>query len=83
MNHDRALAVKVACATQALAVHSLGEYTNPNDCFCGDNRSDPDHFRSTYAGLRFVLEATIEKLRREGITVREDLVAEIERMLNS
>lgn len=53
------------CEIVGLAYHSIGDLSEPGDCFC-NIRSDFQHHPQT---LSFVREAVLEKLKREGVKI--------------
>lgn len=62
-----------ACAILALAFHSIGDYTKPNDGFC--SRCPAQHgsvdFQSGGEVLAYVRLAVVEKLTRDGHAIHQ------------
>lgn len=62
-------AIKEACEIVSLAYHSIGDYSRPCDCLCGDNLLSILSYQNDGQTLGFVRRAVLEKLERDGISV--------------
>lgn len=67
--------VEHLCGTMGLAYHTIGDYTYPCDCVCLElpdslkNRGlKPMLYQNHGEVLKFVRQAVVEKLEREGYT---------------
>lgn len=65
-------ATQEACSIIALAYHSIGDYKQPCDCFCGKDDKRTGGFQiADKATFDYVREAVKEKLIKDGFTVRD------------
>jgi hypothetical protein len=64
MNHEQA--IRYACLIQALVTRTIGDYSVPNDGFCDHCPNKGETFQSSGQSASYVLDAVIEKLRRDG-----------------
>ncbi len=64
-------AISESCRTVALAYHSIADYTHASDGFCPMCRNAHEHgqYKNDGYALRFVRDAVVEKLRRDGYEV--------------
>lgn len=87
MIKDKETAAKIACGIAALVFRSIGDYSRPNDGFClqcpAGQPGSTWNFQNCGETLRYVLDATIEKLKADGIEPRADIVAELHEMFNA
>lgn len=79
---NRTQAIGLACRLQALVSHSLDDYRNPADCFCG-NPSHPryEHYRNAGVAFKFIRDAVVEKMARDGIALKAGTLAEVDSIL--
>ena len=61
-------AIQMACNIVGLAYHSIGDYSQASDCFCSEFIGNTTYSNSGET-LRFVRDAMVEKLTREGKTL--------------
>lgn len=65
-------AIKEACGIVGMAYHSIGDYSHPSDGFCRECVGRGLSYQNAGVALEYVRRAVIEKLQRDGFTVREN-----------
>lgn len=65
-------AIWEACDIVGMAYHSIGDYSQPSDGFCRECVGRGLSYQNAGGALEYVRRAVIEKLQRDGFTVREN-----------
>lgn len=79
-------AERIACSIMAIVSHAQG-FDVSNDGFCekcpAGNPSVEWEFRNSGRSLRYMRDAVVEKLARDGYTVPKDILEEMEKLFRA
>ena len=67
------LVIEHVCKTVSIIHNSTKDFLHASDCFCGDDFASFQHEGTT---LRFLRQAVLEKLERDGFFVERGLIDE-------
>lgn len=73
-------AIKEVCEIVSLVHNSIGDYSHPSDCFCEVGNMPDPFYQNTGEAIKFVREAVVEKLYREGYQINSAYDPETGRM---
>jgi len=70
-------AIVKVCAIVSLAHHSIGDYSEPSDCFC-EKSPDCSNFQNSGKAINYVLKAVVNQLRNDGFEPDSYILEKIE-----
>ena len=65
--------IKHLCQTVGVVFNTIKDYSKASDCFCNENARTSQSFLHSGITLKYVRDAVIEKLKRDGYNPDEVL----------